>query len=315
MSMSGPDWHLTDSTIAALHFVEWLIINDGSTNNFVDVHETDMEKAWASAEDHGWVETVYPDRRRPRRLGDDVPEPRARITGAGHRHLDSVRRLRADNRARAAACRQALLLWLYNEGRGVAGTNAFLETGAYLFYGKPFTEQEVSDAVSYLMDRGYIDGIESWGPVVARPKLTSAGIECVEHADGDVRTFTAAQLGTFGQPSSVTYQQNFNAPVTGQVGQGETVQQTQNQGIDAEALGAIFKAMRDALSEVPDPDDRGDVEYAIQQLQAAAVEEDTEQVEEWSGRVRRLAGRLGHQALTAAVTTGTQDLLRLLGIG
>jgi len=60
---------------------------------------------------------------------------------------------------------------------------------AYQFYGTPFTEDEVSDAISYLLDRGLIQGIKTWGPVLARPALTTAGIECVEHRDGDVRAF------------------------------------------------------------------------------------------------------------------------------
>lgn len=307
--MSDPDWHLTESTLAGLQFIEWLIVNDGDPNNFTDVYETDPDAAWASAEDQGWVETIHPDKSRPRRLGERVPDPRPKPTGAGHRQIDQVKRLRGNNVARGAACRQAILLWLYNDGRCAAGTDEFTQT-ACQFYGTPFTEDEVSDAITYLLDRGLIQGIKAWGPVLARPALTPDGIECVENHDGDVRAFLAPH-----QSGHATFNQNFNAPVTGQVAQGQTVNQTQHQGVDADALAEIFKAMLDARSDINDPDDRDDVEHAIRDLHAAVDEGDPAEVKKRVGRLQRLVNRVGSTVLITATTTGTNQLLQLLGLG
>jgi hypothetical protein len=144
--------------------------------------------------DHGWVETIHPARNRPRRFGDRVSEPHPKLTGAGHRQIDQGKHLRSNNTARAAACRQAILLWLYNDGRGAAGTDQFIPAGTYQFYGAPFTEDEVSNAVIYLLDRGLIQGIKKSGPALALPVLTTDGIECIEHHDGDVRARPSSPL-------------------------------------------------------------------------------------------------------------------------
>lgn len=251
--------------------------------------------------------TIHPEKGRPRRLGDRIPQPQPKLTGAGRRQIEQVKRLRHNTAARAAACRQAILLWLYNDGRGTAGTDQFIPAATYRFYGTPFTEDELGDAVSYLLDRGLIQGIKTWGPVIARPALRTDGIECVEHYDGDVRAFLTPQ-----QRGPVTYNQNFNAPFSGQVAQGQTVHQVQHQGIDPAAAAEIFKAMRDALSEVMDSDDRDDAEHAIRELEAAVEDDDAAEVQKRAGRLRRLATRVGSTALTAATTTGTNELLQML---
>ena len=114
--------------------------------------------------------------------------------------MDQVKRLRSSNDV-LAACRQAIVLWLYKGGCGAAGTDQFIPAGSYQFYGSPFAEDEASDAITYLLDRGLIQGIKTWGPVLARPALTTVGIECVEHHGRDVRAFrTTPQKG-----ASVTF--------------------------------------------------------------------------------------------------------------
>ena len=71
--------------------------------------------------------------------------------------------------------------------------------------------------------------------------------------------------------------------------------------------------MRDALSDVADQDDRGDVEHAIAELRAAVADGDAADVEKRVGRLRRLAGRIGSTALNTATTAGTNQLLHLTG--
>jgi hypothetical protein len=308
--MSDPEWNLTESMLAGLEFVEWLSIGSGDWRNFIDVYEKDNDLAWCCAEDQGWVETIVPASGRPWRLGEGTREPEPKLTGVGHRQLEEVRRLRSNRADRAAACRQAIILWLYNDGRGAAGTDEFIPAEAYRFYGTPFTEDEVDEAITYLLDRDLIQGMNAFGQGLSQPELTTDGIECVEHHNGDIRGFMAPQ-----QSGLVTFSQTFNAPVSGQVAQGQTVQQTQHQSIDSAALTEILQTMRDALSDVRDPDDRDDAEHAIRELEVAVDEGDQAEVQKRAGRLQRLANRLGSTALTTATTAGTNELLQSLGLG
>lgn len=100
-----------------LQFAEWLVINDGRPDNFLDEYETDPERAWAAAEARGWVETVEPNREAPRRLGDKMPRPMPRVTGEGHLKVEEVRELRKNSRARERACREGMLIWLADAGQ------------------------------------------------------------------------------------------------------------------------------------------------------------------------------------------------------
>ena len=117
----------------------------------------------------------------------------------------------------------------------------------------------------------------------------------------------------------MTYNQNFNGPFHGQAGQGNTVNQTQYQGIDAAALSSIFQAMREALSTVEDPQDRDDVEHGIQALEEAVQSGDPEAVSASAGRLQRLGARVGtaagNTAITVATTEGVKQVLGALGLG
>jgi len=96
----------------------------------------------------------------------------------------------------------------------------FAEQDALRFYGLSFTTDDVHEAAKFLLEVELIRGIKTWGPVLARPELTARGRQCVEMHDGNVRSFLSPP-GLLG--GSVTYHQNFNAPVTGQVAQGQSV--------------------------------------------------------------------------------------------
>ena len=84
MGVANPDWNLSGASLAALQYAEWLTINDGRADNFVDEYQTDAERAWAAADARGWVETVQPNLDRPRRLSERFPQPTPKLTGEGH---------------------------------------------------------------------------------------------------------------------------------------------------------------------------------------------------------------------------------------
>lgn len=309
--MADPDWNLSGASLAALQYAEWLAINDGRADNFVDEYQTDAERAWAAAEARGWVKTVKPNLDRPRRLGEHFPQPTPKLTGEGHLKVEEVRGLRSNRLARANACREAVLLWLADAGQGASSLDPLVEQDLVRYYGSSFTIDEVNEAAKFLLEVDLISAIKTWGPTLVRPALTARGQQCVEFFDANVRAFLSPQpTGS----TAVTYNQNFNAPVSGQVAQGDTVNQTQNNGIDAAALAEIFSAMRQALSDVADDGDRDDVSHAIRELEAAVESGDRAGVEERAGRLKRLGSRVGSTALTTATAAGTTQVLQLFGL-
>ncbi len=312
--MTTREWDLRGARLAGFQYAEWLVINGGREMNFVDEYETDPDRAWAAAEGHGWVCTV-----RPRSVDACNPpyrsKPYPKLTGKGHLDVEHVRSLRNNPQARAMGCREALLLWLAHEGRG-AGSAALMATrDGWRYWDTPFTEDEVNTAARFLHETNLIKGFIYPGGTFMTPSLTASGTQCVEFHDADVRAFLNPQPG-----GPVTYIQNndFNGG-QGQTAQGENVTQTQNNGIDAESLSAIFKAMRDALSKIEDADDREDVSHAINELEAAAQDGNVEIVQQRAGRLRRLGNHLGvtagNTAISTATAAGTTGILTAFGLG
>lgn len=307
--MTGRDWDLQGSRLAGFRFAEWLVRN-GGPENFGDESETDSGQAWVAAVANGWVEEV----RRPR-IEACRPDRGPRLTGEGRLEVDRVRRARSDPQARASACREALLLWLAHAGRGAGSAVLIISRDDWRFFDTPFTVEEVNRAAGYLQDNGLVDGWSYTDGTFMAPRLTAKGTQCVEFSDADVRDF----LYPVRPGGTVNYQQHIHGDVHGQVAQGENVTQTQNNGIDTAALSEIFKAMREALPTVEDPDDREDMEHGIQELEAAAESGDPEAVAASAGRLRRLATRIGaaagNTAITVATTEGVEQVLGTFGLG
>lgn len=40
MQVANPDWNLSGASLAALQYAEWLTINDGRADNFIDEYQT-----------------------------------------------------------------------------------------------------------------------------------------------------------------------------------------------------------------------------------------------------------------------------------
>lgn len=313
--MTEPDWDLRGARLAAFQFAEWLTIYDGGARNFVDKYGVDALQAWEAAKAYGWVETVVPTKDAACRPGY-VPWPYPRLTADGRLKVDDVRSLRTNRGARVAACRQATLLWLSAEG-GSAPSLAVFQQSAPRYYDTPFTEDEAHAAAKYLTEKGLVKGWP-YPPcgLLMQPTLTARGTDCVEIYDGDVRRFYNP---TRPGGSVTNNQQNNFYGGNAQAAQGKTITQTQDNGVDAGALAAIFQPMRDALSGIENDGERGDVEHAIRELESAASEGDVEEVQQRAGRLERLVAKVGptagKAALGGAVSVGIKALLAALGIG
>lgn len=318
--MTGRDWDLRGARLAGFRFAEWLVINDGRARNFVDEYGEDgedgedAERAWEAARAHGWVEMVIPTKSASCKPGY-VPWTYPRLTSEGRVKVDEVRSLRTDRLARMAACRQAILIWLADEGGSAPSLVPFLQN-APRFYDTPFTEVEAHAAAKYLTAKGLVKGWPySPDGTLMQPTLTARGTDCVEIYGGDVRRFyNPTQTGA----NVTNNQQNNFYGGNAQAAQGDNITQAQNIGVDAEELAAIFKPMRDALPGIEDADERGDLEHAIRELETAASDGDVEEVKQRAGRLERLVAKVGpatgKAALAGAVSVGVKALLAAFGV-
>lgn len=107
---------------------------------------------------------------------------------AGRLEIDKVRGLRTNPQARAAGCREALLLWLAHEGQGAGSAQLMVSQDRWTFYATPFTPEEVSKAAKFLEETGLITGWTYSDGTYMAPALTAKGTQCVEFFDGTCAT-------------------------------------------------------------------------------------------------------------------------------
>jgi hypothetical protein len=190
----------------------------------------------------------------------------------------------------------------------------FLETDpAFNFWGEAFTLAQVREATEYLIEAGLLDlfGQRLASGEPQNVQVTRSGKDCVEQYDARV----AAYLSVCARTAPIVNNQNFLGPVSGQVAQGASVNQTQDQLIGVASLAEVFEAMRNALDLVDDADDRDDVVHGIRELEIAVGQGDSHEVARRAGRLKRLGRHLGSDGLATATAEGTKAVLKAFGIG
>jgi predicted RNA methylase len=123
----------------------------------------------------------------------------AKATAAGRRLAEELRALRADKRRRKAACRDAMVDWLYARDAISPLTQPARDEmladphwGTWL--AEPFSVGDLDTAAAWLSRHHLVGGLtvdECDGPV--RLYLTEAGVTCVEEFDSDTTRYIAAQ--------------------------------------------------------------------------------------------------------------------------
>lgn len=165
----------------------------------------------------------------------------------------------ANRRRRSRACRRALLMWIFDRDRDPDSAHQIQEAPESWYYGRQFTEDELTEAGRDLLRRNYITGSGTLQGPVLRPKLSPRGEQCVEYFDGDPTLMEAPR--TENGPVTNNYQ---SAVYGGNVNlnQGGT-NVTQTITIPAGDEQALYAALRDTagISE----DDIADLAQAIQQ--------------------------------------------------
>lgn len=113
----------------------------------------------------------------------DSPGRPLQSTPAGHRAWRQVRERRVDVAARNQGCMEALLWWLYDEdSRGVPRPEITEFSGTTMsnFYGRPFSEEEITRAAQRLREENFITGNADWDGTLTRPLITEQGKRFVE---------------------------------------------------------------------------------------------------------------------------------------
>lgn len=230
------------------------------------------------------------------------------VTAAG---LDELRRhaeTAGNPKARAVGCREALLDWLYVQKRAGAhmpNVDGFLQDPRSWFHGSQFTDQEVQDAGEHLAHRAFIGTTGALGRPVIRALIEALGEQVVEEFDGSLARWSAAERR--GGSQFVTH---FHGDVTGQVGVGESVVQTQNNGIDGELVARLLNEVREAALRLPIGDQAYFLTYVdVLQAEASTPSPDRSLLQGSLDRLKALSAKAGDAALSGAVGALIQALL------
>jgi hypothetical protein len=236
----------------------------------------------------------------------------AHLTAHGRTIVRQRQEPRSNVKERVAAAREALLDWFYEQkrvGTHFPITERLLDDPRGHFEGDPFTPHEVEHAAKHLSDRSLIKGAGNAG--LLRAEITTDGEDVVENYDGSLTGCAASQRS--GGSQFVTH---FNGPVTGQVGIGEQVTQTQHQGFNVEAVLRLIDDARDAAADVAPAEQALVFTYLdVLQAEVSAPDPNPVMVKGTGDRLKAIAAKAGNAGLSASVSTLVTFLLKVLGIG
>jgi hypothetical protein len=160
------------------------------------------------------------------RLGTDVAE--------------EFEHFRADPRKRAQAARSSVLQWLYDEylqGSSSPNISKFSTSKYGTFYGAAFSEGEIMQATRYLRDQQLLQGKAGMGGPIARPQITTHGIQAVEHEDKPAAV-VASERASVTNNFNIYNSSNFNVGAGDSMNQSITLTSTQIN--DARMAGTAF---------------------------------------------------------------------------
>jgi hypothetical protein len=180
----------------------------------------------------------------------------ALATEEGCRFAEELESRRADKRLRRAACRDAMIDWLYARGAisslsQPARDEMLLDTRWGTWLAEPFSVDDLNATAAWLRSRGLVNGItvdECEGPV--RLYLTDAGVACAEEFSSDTARYIAAQRPPSGlaQSNAVTINGPASGVIVGSHGitqhAGDAIHQA---SLDIAALTRFAEAVAQAL--------------------------------------------------------------------
>jgi hypothetical protein len=258
--MEERGWGWTASQARQVRFVEWLVPQSSSVT-YVPV------KPFYDAEpeqDALTIRVVHDELRELERRSlidlaagmGGIEAFDALAAAQGRRLAEELQARRADKRLRKAACRDAMVDWLYARDATSSLTQpardkmlAYPRWGTWL--AEPFSADDLDAAAAWLERQGMVKGVkvdQREGPV--RLYLTDAGVACSEEFGSDTARYTAAHRSAAGPAHSNTV--TVNGPASGLiVGSHDITQHAgnaiQQASIDVAALTKFAQAVAQAL--------------------------------------------------------------------
>jgi hypothetical protein len=201
--MEDRGWGWTVSKIRQANFLDWLVLQP-SSDTYVSVKpfydaQPDQEAVILQVV-HDELQDLEQQSVIDLAAGiGNIESYDARATARGRRLSEERRALRADKRLRRAACRDAMVDWLYardaTSALAQAGRDEMLadpRRGTWL--AEPFSASDLDTAAAWLSRYHLAGGVmadQDDGPV--RIYLTDAGVTCAEEFDSDTTRFIAAE--------------------------------------------------------------------------------------------------------------------------
>jgi len=192
----------------------------------------------------------------------------ATVTTSGTTLVQRRRERRSNKRARAAACRDALLDWCYDQTS--PALDSFADDVRAHFYGDPFTAQEFREASLDLKAKGLISGTEAWGGGVVRPEITAQGKTVVERHESSIEGHDSADRPVSGSTTTYVF---TGSNISGQVSIGDNNQLSQDNNASPSELAQLIAEVLDAAKAAGQQDRVGRL---VTQLQIEADEDEPE---------------------------------------
>lgn len=239
--------------------------------------------------------------------GMDPVSSSARLTPAGASLAGTWATSRRSLRQRRAACKDALLDWLYEQPGDLRDAGQFQADVRAYFYDDQFNEAEVSLALAHLQELGLVQGKRTaQSDRLLRPRVTSDGSTCVERYDSNVGAWLA-RAGS-GTTFSISHSQGVtiasNSPGA-----------TQTVTITTDARQQMLQTADALVATLPvlglDPEDVDRAHEVADRLRSEAEQEESE-----PGRLRAVlkdAGTIAVSGTGSAAGVGIVALAQQIG--
>jgi hypothetical protein len=241
----------------------------------------------------------------------DLSGAGAALTATGKTEASDWLTKQRSTRHRAAASRDALLDWLYEQDRNLPDATRFLRDPRAHYFGDPFDVAEIHPALSFLMTAGLASGFKTSSPVVGRPQITDNGRVCVERYNSDIAEW---QIPTPGQAGPVYTSHIHNSPAAQIMAGSAGGQQSSTVMISAEGrtrLASTAGRLIEALAALDiDEASRTEAIDSAERLKRLAQEPNAD-----TGRARALFGVIATSAAVAAGTEAGQAVMHLIADG
>ncbi|MFD3760812.1 hypothetical protein [Streptomyces sp. NPDC058622] len=216
-------------------------------------------------------------------------EPRAMLTSYGLEVMEERKRRRSSPAARSAAARKALLVWLWrqkHDGTHFPLIDKILKSDDSLFAGDRLTLSEMDRAAGYLLSKNLIRGTTKVsgreGPI--RAEITTEGLDCVEHYEGDISAYERRNNG-----GNTTFHIGENTGNIAANSRDFTMNATTNKdGIDPAAVVMLARALRQATPalELPEDDALEFTQLATRlETEATGGSPDPGRLQRWGGSI------------------------------